>query len=329
MNGADQARTVSVEIQPDASNEMLAGNMIGTLVESDVDSAGDSQNAGNGAQRRAKKEGDDDTPSSEISGSTLKPTGAPTAGNEEQILYVDGSDSEKPANSTVSDQSERMSFSPQLPTIQTDQDEADYLIMNGNTAPLGAYPYFVDLDGCGATLIHPNIVLSAAHCNTDPNTGSYTTSPLFVDKFVRVGAYLATAAGAADGSQLVRVVGQILHPRVVVPDPTKNLIIANDFMILILEREITINSNIELRLSRNEEDIEPDTPLITIGLGATLPQHSAPAVVLQETTLFALGDKVCGLDFPDANVCASSPFYDSVFTSPPRSSCQVRFTFTT
>lgn len=38
------------------------------------------------------------------------------------------------------------------------------LIGNGNVATHAQYPFFAKLYGCGASLIHPDILLSAAHC---------------------------------------------------------------------------------------------------------------------------------------------------------------------
>ena len=55
---------------------------------------------------------------------------------------------------------------------QREQQESDYkpLIVGGNDAPRGRYPYIVLLvdrnqnPQCSATLISPTIVLTAAHC---------------------------------------------------------------------------------------------------------------------------------------------------------------------
>ena len=48
-----------------------------------------------------------------------------------------------------------------------DRSEISSRIVGGNKATEGEYPYFVDWLGCGASLIAPDIVLSAAHCNVN------------------------------------------------------------------------------------------------------------------------------------------------------------------
>ena len=44
-------------------------------------------------------------------------------------------------------------------------------LVGGNDASKGEYPFFAHWDGCGASVIHDDLVLSAAHCNV-PGAGS-------------------------------------------------------------------------------------------------------------------------------------------------------------
>jgi secreted trypsin-like serine protease len=74
-------------------------------------------------------------------------------------------------------------------------------IVGGTGAPQGKYPYFVQWDrGCGASLIHSDILLTAAHCDgTNIPTG------------VIVGAY--QNGQATFGAQARQVVERSRHPK--------------------------------------------------------------------------------------------------------------------
>jgi Trypsin len=283
-----QTHLESVEIQADASNEILAGNMIQKLESnSDIDSL-------ETARRRAKKEGDD---SSEVTTETPTnvPTGVPTELLEESFLNASGTD----ADADVSDGSADGSI----------KDESEFLVFRGVDATIGQYPYYVDLFGddfglCGGTLIHPKLVLTAAHCNLNRIDGEFSFADNMVGFPVRVGAFADT--GTADGSQLVTVEAQFVHPGYVELADSSGGVAAlvNDFMVLVLEREVSIPQNVELRLSRNEEDIEPGTFLRIIGLGNTQLGSTVPATVLQQSSIVAVSDNYCGQLFPDSSFCA-------------------------
>jgi hypothetical protein len=199
-------------------------------------------------------------------------------------------------------------------------DDGPFLIVGGQQAARGTYPYYVDIFGadpiatiCGGSLIAPRVVLSAQHCNTDANN-AITFEPTFVGKQVRVGAF--DASGTADGSRLVTVVEQRSHPqfRRVLSAAGDLVGLQNDFLLLRLAEEVNIeNRNPKLRLSNLESDISPGTPLTAIGLGNLMAGGPA-ASTLQELNVRAVSDLDCledlvssgGSPFPPLTVCVIS-----------------------
>ena len=94
-------------------------------------------------------------------------------------------------------------------------------IVGGNQATKGEYPYFVQwMRGCGASLIHADIVLTAAHCNGN----SVSTS-------VIVSAY--QNGKAIDGGLSRTIAERVLHPKY-----NSNTEV-NDFMIMRLSTAVT------------------------------------------------------------------------------------------
>ena len=72
-------------------------------------------------------------------------------------------------------------------------------LVGGNDASKGEYPFFAHWDGCGASVIHDDLVLSAAHCNV-PGAGSK----------VIIGPYnLNDLAGATQRT----IVAKAAHPK--------------------------------------------------------------------------------------------------------------------
>ena len=128
-------------------------------------------------------------------------------------------------------------------------------IIGGDESAPGEFPYYVALNGCGASLIAPKVVLSAAHCA--PNGNEY------VNKFVRVGAYhLTTPLFAAHDEQSIRVDQQVNHPEY------NDRTVENDFMLLRLNDEADIEAPL-LQLSNDPSDIGDGNILTVLGLGLT------------------------------------------------------------
>jgi hypothetical protein len=205
-------------------------------------------------------------------------------------------------------------------------DDGPSLIVGGQQAARGAYPYFVDIFGadptggiCGGSLIAPRVVLSAQHCNKDAND-EITFAPTFVGKQVRVGAF--DASGTADGSRLVTVVEQRSHPQFRRPAGGGS---QNDFLLLRLAEEVNIeNVSPKLRLSNLDSDISPGTPLTAIGLGRLMAEGPA-ATTLQEVIVRAVSDLDCLEDWASTLLSPYPPLTVCVLgESVGQGLCQVR-----
>lgn len=122
-------------------------------------------------------------------------------------------------------------------------------IVGGEESKQGDFPYFVDMLWCGGVLIAPEVVLSAAHCQS------------YVDQDVLISGY--EWATESSGAIRATVVDEVIHPQF---DP-RNL--DNDFYLHRLDSKVNLKSDIALRL--NEDDSVPTSGqgLTVMGLGFT------------------------------------------------------------
>jgi hypothetical protein len=157
-----------------------------------------------------------------------------------------------------------------------------------------------------------------------------------VGRQVRVGGFknpfLDVSGAASDGSVLVTVERQIIHPRYernlppgADPASSATLGLVNDFMLLYLAEEPmpNIDSDVVLRLRNREADIEPGTQLSVIGLGntAATPNTQVFPQSLQELdNMFVVNDNRCGQLRPDTSQCYGAPLYTA---TQPQTSCGV------
>lgn len=107
------------------------------------------------------------------------------------------------------------------------------MVVGGDRAAKGEYPFFVSLfddgkDGCGATLIAPQIVLTAAHC------------PARAGMTVRVGLRSLTDFRGVETRTIVKV---LAHPK-------HNTTVAADLCLLLLDTPCTHNKPIPLLAGR-------------------------------------------------------------------------------
>jgi len=134
---------------------------------------------------------------------------------------------------------------------KTERVDGPSLIVNGQDADEGEYPYFVDINGCGASLIAPQVVLSAAHCASAEPTGSE----------VLVNAY--KRGEATHGAIERAVASQALHPGY------DDFTLENDFMLLHLDQPVTTTTSVVLSLNENPIIPSDGQDLTVVGVGTT------------------------------------------------------------
>ena len=148
-------------------------------------------------------------------------------------------------------------------------------IVGGNQAQLGEYPYFTQwIGGCGASLIHEDILLSAAHCN------------VISSKQVIVGAYEYKVAG--NGAVARTIVNRTVHPNF---NSNTN---ANDFLILKLNSPVTTAKPVTL--NRNNSSPISGEDVVVIGLGDLVEGGTSPQF-LYEVTVQAVDQITCNKEY--------------------------------
>jgi hypothetical protein len=214
--------------------------------------------------------------------------------NDQQEMMLRGG--ETPTNMLHTIQHQRLAIAPALnhgPEAQSHKGSInpspELRIIGGNPSEDGEFPYYVDLGGCGGSLIAPDVVLSASHCAPD-GIDSY------VGETVWVGALRFDGNDDAVG---VRVAEQYNHPGYNQNDE-------NDFMLLRLESPVNIQGPV-LELSNNPSDIQAGTPLTVLGLGVTSAETEADPEQLMDVQVNAISDSQC------ENAYGSDVFLESMF----------------
>jgi secreted trypsin-like serine protease len=145
-------------------------------------------------------------------------------------------------------------------------------IIGGDAAAKGKYPFFAQWAGCGASLIHGDILLTAAHCVT------LSTNAVIIGPHIY---------GYADGvfAQSRQVVQRVSHPS---NNPST---IAFDFMVLKLNYPIAdvdpVKLNSDPSVPGNYED-----EYTAIGFGATA-EDGQPSNTLQAVSVKYITHDLC------------------------------------
>ena len=161
-------------------------------------------------------------------------------------------------------------------------------IVGGNQAQPGAYPYFTQLvNVCGASLIHEDIILSAAHCNELSETR------------VIVGDFEGGKTGY--GAVARTIVKRAVHPKY---NSNTN---ENDFLILKLNSPVTTIKPVTLNRS-NASPVKGEN-VVVVGLGALTENGNSPQF-LHEVTVQAVDQATCNREygggiFEASMVCAA------------------------
>ena len=181
-------------------------------------------------------------------------------------------------------------------------------IVGGVPTKTNRYPYYtlllfkttVDVNSytsCGGTLIHSNIIMTAAHCYSGPKYVNQSAS------FVVVGYSEVNSGYVAKMESIVQ------HPRYNY-DPPKN-----DIMLIKIDHAI-LSTQVKPVALNSQNNIPENGDLLTaIGFGATSEGGSSPNV-LQEVILCAVSyldcKKVYGeLVIADLMICSYSPQKDT------------------
>ncbi|KAL3930282.1 MAG: hypothetical protein SGBAC_011832 [Bacillariaceae sp.] len=133
-------------------------------------------------------------------------------------------------------------------------DDGPSLIVGGSTTAVNEFPYYVDLDGCGGSLIAPGVVLTAAHCAVDDG---FT----YVGETVIVGGYHRQQE--SHGAVKVGVTAQAPHPMYDIESSFM------DIMLLKLETRVTTKGDVKLVLNRQFSTPSDGQILTAIGTGDT------------------------------------------------------------
>lgn len=163
------------------------------------------------------------------------------------------------------------------------------VIVNGTPAEKGEFPYFVDWSGCGGSLVHHDVVLSAAHCH------EYIKE----DNTVYVGALYSQSTSS--GAEKREIVIRRLHP-----DYEKY---SGRYDVMLLKIDEPSNKSTIL-LNENPRRPRINENLTAIGHGRTERNESSP--ILLKVDLPRMSDELCQRSYPVAIPHIARKFYPGI-----------------
>uniref|UniRef100_A0A182IUX5 Uncharacterized protein n=1 Tax=Anopheles atroparvus TaxID=41427 RepID=A0A182IUX5_ANOAO len=166
-------------------------------------------------------------------------------------------------------------------------------IFNGVAAQFGEYPHMAALVyraqnvtrfRCGASLISPRFLLTAAHCVSEwPD-------------FARLGVLELEPAHVVDEPLDIAIRNVTLHPNYTLPS------YANDIALLELDEEVTAAWSFVqpacLYMNGSGGQLRPDVPLSVQGWGVRLPGDTVQEQRLQKANVSLIGRDACQRDLP-------------------------------
>jgi Trypsin len=161
------------------------------------------------------------------------------------------------------------------------------LIINGNNAIEGRYPYFVALKHfCGGVLIAPDIVLTAGHCWFDqhiiPYVGAYNYDYHHLDD---------SHGSNLQDFETFEIMDQLRHPRWVYVGEDEFIY---DYSIIKLNAQSTKQF---IRVNRQDTIPHNGQEIIAMGMGNTDPDFDSRPDVLQQVRLNAISNDRCEQSF--------------------------------